>query len=192
MDHPHPSELRVDQDISLYFADLKFAPALFELLQMESTYLRPWLPWFKWSETLADTKKMIWEQHLFNQGGQKISTYISYQQRLVGMIGFIRRDKRHHIGEMGYWVAKNQQGKGIITKCCKTLMQYGFESLELNRIELRIIAGNERSLKVPPRLHFTHEGTLRQAILQGGQYQDVELFSLTKKDFNTKFLFQKV
>lgn len=192
MGHPLPTELPVDKDINLCFAHVKLAPPLFQLFQTETAYLKPWMPWLKFPKSLSETKKMLWEQQLFNQGGQRITTFINYRHALIGMIGFTRIDKKHHLGEMGYWLAEKYQGKGIMTKCCQTFLHYGFELLGLNRIEMRIITGNERSLKLPPRLHFIHEGSLKQAILQGDQYQDLEVFGLVKEDFNTKFLFQKV
>lgn len=189
MDHSLTSELLVDQHTSLCFAHTMLAPALFQLLQEESAYLSTSLPWVKFPSTLTEAQKMTWEQQLFNQGGQRITTYIRYQQALVGMIGFIRIDKKHHLGEMGYWLAEQHQGTGIMTNCCKRLLQYGFEYLELNRIELRINPENKRSMKIPQRLHFTHEGTMRQAILQNDTFQNLELFSLIREEYNTKFLF---
>lgn len=189
MADPAFAPLVVDQNTALHFANTQLAGPLFELFESERYYLAPWLPWLQLPQTLDETKQMIWEQQLFNQGGQRMTTFIAHREQLVGMLGFVRFDKRHHLGELGYWLARKYQGKGLMTNCCKKLLQYSFQELQLNRVELRIPANNPRSLKLAQRLHFTGEGTLRQAFLQDGRYQDVEVFSLIKEEFNTKFLF---
>ena len=56
--------------------------------------------------------------------------------------------------------------------------------MNLNRVEADIIAGNEASMRVLEKLGFQEEGILRQRIYKDGQYHDVHLFALLKKDLD--------
>jgi len=81
---------------------------------------------------------------------------------------------------LGYWIGKEHEGNGIITSSCRRLLQYGFEVLMLNRIEIRCGVENVRSQRVPERLGFTKEGTLRQVENIRGQFIDHYLYSLLR------------
>lgn len=84
---------------------------------------------------------------------------------------------------MGYWLAENCTGKGIITKSCKVIINYAFETLALNRIEIKCGTGNYKSKGIPEKLGFVQEGILHQAEYLNDGYIDLYLYSLLKKDW---------
>jgi ribosomal-protein-serine acetyltransferase len=53
---------------------------------------------------------------------------------------------------VGYWMSADYQGRGIMTDCCKALLNYGFGALGLNRIEIRARTDNVKSRAIPIRL----------------------------------------
>jgi ribosomal-protein-serine acetyltransferase len=65
--------------------------------------------------------------------------------------------------EIGYWLGESFQGKGLMTKACKTLITYAFAELGLNKVEIHCATENIRSCAIPKRLGFTQEGILRDA-----------------------------
>lgn len=50
-------------------------------------------------------------------------------EKLIGSIGFNKFDWKCRKTEIGYWLAKNVSGRGIITKSCKILINYAFNEL---------------------------------------------------------------
>jgi RimJ/RimL family protein N-acetyltransferase len=89
---------------------------------------------------------------LFSQGG-----------KIVGIISFNRIEKHNRCATMGYWLAKSQTGRGIMTAAVKALIAEGFEDLELNRIQARVATSNDPSQAVCERAGFKKEGVLREA-----------------------------
>ena len=103
---------------------------------------------------------------------------------IIGRIGIHKIDNQNKIGEIGYWLIKSAQGKGIITKACKIMIDFGFADLSLNRIEIKCGTENSKSNAIPQKLNFTKEGTIRQGELLNGKFIDLNLFSLLAEDHN--------
>jgi ribosomal-protein-serine acetyltransferase len=101
---------------------------------------------------------------------------------LIGSVGLNTFNLPARSTEIGYWVAKDAQGDGVVTKACRTLIQYVFDDLGLNRIELRCSTVNTRSAAVAERLGFTREGTLRQAEFINEKPHDFYVYGLLAED----------
>src|SRR5699024_12679638 len=101
----------------------------------------------------------------------------------AGVISFNRLDFYNHIGIIGYWLGDRFQNKGIMTKSVAAFTTYGFSELNLNRIEIRVATKNKASISIPQRLHFTKEGTIRQAEKLYDRYVDHVLFSMLSEEW---------
>lgn len=77
-----------------------------------------------------------------------------------GLISFNNIEKRNRCATIGYWLAKSQTGRGIMTAAVKALIAVGFEHLELNRIQARVATGNRQSQAVCERAGLKTEGVL--------------------------------
>ena len=108
---------------------------------------------------------------------------IWYNMEFSGLIGFKDTDWANNKTELGYWLAEKMQGKGIITRCSSALVKYAFKKLGMNRIQIKVAKGNEKSEAIPARLGFQLEGIERQGELLNGKYHDLEVFSLLKTDY---------
>lgn len=153
--------LRVDEGLELRLFELRHAPALLEIVEQNKTHLARWMPWAAHT-SLENQRAFITsglQQFAKNDGFQ---TGIYYQGALVGACGlhYLRWDTRRT--EIGYWLAEEAQGKGVMTRVCGFLCTYAFDELGLNRVEIRCASQNFRSRAVPERLGFKEEGTLRQ------------------------------
>lgn len=62
---------------------------------------------------------------------------IRYNGQLVGMIALHYIDQKNKASSIGYFLAEEAQGKGIITKSVQALINYLFEVLDLHRIEIQ-------------------------------------------------------
>ncbi|HEY7535050.1 MAG TPA: GNAT family N-acetyltransferase [Thermodesulfobacteriota bacterium] len=153
---------------------------LFALTDQNREYLREWIPWLDDSRSLADTKEFIktsLEQFANNNGFQ---IGVRVQGILVGVIGYHKIDWINRAMSIGYWLGASFQGKGLITKACRILVDYGFNQLKLNRVEIRCAAENRRSRAIPERLGFKEEGVIRQAQWLYDHYVDHVVYGMLK------------
>jgi RimJ/RimL family protein N-acetyltransferase len=86
--------------------------------------------------------------------------------RVLGAIG-LSVDARDWSGELGYWVAPEARRRRVATRGGRLLLRYGFDVLELGYVLLWAAAANAGSNGVARALGFTHEGSCRQAMLDG-------------------------
>ena len=89
--------------------------------------------------------------------------------------------------ELGYFIAENETGKGLISKFTSEVVTYCFDILQMNKIFLRIAPDNIRSQKVATHNGFKKEGLLREEY-KGFQdkLEDVMYFGLLKADYLNK------
>jgi ribosomal-protein-serine acetyltransferase len=73
---------------------------------------------------------------------------LSFCGEIAGQASFNTIEKHNHCATMGYWLAKSQTGRGLMTAAVKALIADGFEHLELNRIQARVALGNYPSQAV--------------------------------------------
>lgn len=74
-------------------------------------------------------------------------------------------------------------GRGFGTEATALVVRYGFEELNLNRIELGVFEDNPRAIFVYQRVGFVHEGISRQAYFGNGKYRDVHRFAILREDW---------
>lgn len=168
---------------SLCLAD---APALFALIDASRPYLRQWLNWVDGTKSIEDIRSFI--QSGLNQAddGRGPVCCITHDSSLVGICGFKPIDGMNRSAELGYWLAESLVGQGIMSRCVKTLMDYAFRELQINRVELRAAAGNGRSRGVAERLGFTQEGILRDAEWLNDHHVDQVVYSVLKREWDSE------
>jgi ribosomal-protein-serine acetyltransferase len=174
---------RIDDDIELRLLELRHAEALFALVDENRERLRPWFPWLEEAKTPKDSESFIrggLEQFAKNDGFQ---AGIWFGGELAGVVGLHYLDPRARRTEIGYWLGKAYEGKGIMTRTCRFLCAYLFGELALNRVEIRCAVPNRRSRAIPERLGFTQEGILR-AVAQGvSGYEDQVVYGILAREW---------
>lgn len=174
--------IHVDDHIQLELTNESQAILLFNAIDANRRHLSAFLPWVGHMQSVQDLKDyiegckvLIWEQ-------KESSFAILFEQVLVGRIGLHHINRQNKSGAIGYWLTKEAEGKGIILKSCKALINYGFNELGLHRIEIKAAVHNLRSQAVPERLNFRREGVLRQAELVNNEFLDLVLYSLLRPE----------
>lgn len=81
---------------------------------------------------------------------------------LAGVVGLYRVARGS--GEIGYWMAPSSRGRGLLTEAASAVLDWGFDELDLQRIEWRAVVGNTASARIAQKLGFGYEGLLRQAL----------------------------
>ena len=175
---------RVNDRTELRSLQLTDAEELFMLTDANRDYLRVWLPWLDRINAVADTKGFI--EHILesNANNHGLTAAIWYEERIVGLVGYNHRiDNQNRIGYIGYWLAENYQGKGIMTNSCKAIIDYGFTTLNLNRIVIVCATENRASRAIPERLGFIHEGNAREAEWLYDLFVNHEVYALLYRDW---------
>lgn len=178
--------LIVDEDVKLCLPEERHADALFALVDQNRFYLREWMPWLDGNTSPADTKVFIkasLEQYANSNGFQLA---ILFQDQLAGVIGYHRVDWTNGSTSIGYWLAEAFQGRGIMTRACRYLVDYAFRELNLNRVEIRCATGNHKSRAIPERLGFKYEGTVRQAEWLYDHFVDHVVYGMLADGWLTK------
>ncbi|ARS34330.1 GNAT family N-acetyltransferase [Pontibacter actiniarum] len=175
-------QLQVGPDLYLRRATVEDAPDLFQIIDRDRHYLRQWLPFIDFSQQLADTESYL--KFISAPGNRTDLVFvIVHEEEVCGLIGFKDIDNLNKKLEIGYWLAEGRQGHGIMRRACHTLLQYAFEKLHMNRIEIRVGVGNSRSSNIPKKLGFTLEGIKRQGEYLNGRFHDLEVYSLLRGEF---------
>lgn len=113
------------------------------------------------------------------------TTAIVYRNRIAGCIGLHYMDWGNKQTTIGYWLAEEYQGKGIMTNAVRALVNYVFHELALNRVEIRAAERNSKSRAIPERLRFVNEGTARQAEWLYDHYVDLVIYGMVREEWAT-------
>jgi diamine N-acetyltransferase len=102
----------------------------------------------------------------------------------VGITGFWRIDWVGRAATYGLIIGDSKNwGKGYGSETTRWMVDYGFQTLNLNRIQLHVWAGNTAALKAYKKSGFKREGLLRQAMFHDGKYEDFYVMSILQKEF---------
>ena len=174
--------IKIDENIRLELIEEKHTQAIFEVVDKNRNHLKVWLPFAEKMRTIEFTQNFVSGTMQRNKERNEFAFVIIENNFIIGRIGVYKIDNQNKIGEIGYWIAENAQGKGVITKSCKALMDYCFTNLLLNRIEIKCGTENYKSMAIPSRLNFKKEGIIRQGELLYEKSIDLHLYSFLKSD----------
>jgi ribosomal-protein-alanine N-acetyltransferase len=103
-------------------------------------------------------------------------------QSVIGTIGCFWASKKDAIMELGYNLAEPYWGQGIIAEAADALIDFVFREYPVERIQARVLQGNDASARVAQKLGMSFEGTLRSFLIVRGQRVDVGYYSLLRPE----------
>jgi ribosomal-protein-alanine N-acetyltransferase len=103
-------------------------------------------------------------------------------RRPVGALGCFWASQPNRTMELGYWIAEPFWGQGLVAEACRAVLEYAFAAGEPERMQARVIVGNDPSRRVLEKLGFRYEGTLRSFLFRRGNFEDVMYFSLLRSE----------
>ena len=108
---------------------------------------------------------------------------ITVDGKVIGSIGVFRQGNIHQqTAELGYYIAEEYWGKGIMTEAVKQICEYVFSKSDIIRIYAEPFAYNAASCRVLEKAGFQYEGTLRNNAVKNGKVIDMKMYSLLKED----------
>ncbi|CAM3653438.1 GNAT family N-acetyltransferase [Parendozoicomonas haliclonae] len=172
---------KVDSELSLIFEHPSLAEAYLALRNDNLEYLKRWIPWAERSDTLDDFEAFI-KRSLHNYAeGKGMSFGIAYQGEIVGNIALQGISEKRRKASLGYWLAEDAQGQGIVSRACCFLIDYAFTQLNLTKIQIEVASDNQASRKVCERLGMKLEGIITQAGNVGDRIEDHAIYGLHRE-----------
>lgn len=173
-------QLNVDAEIVLWEVTLNEVQPIFNTLVRERDYFSEWLPFVEYTNEIADTMEFV--QSIIQGDPNNLTCGIYYKNHFVGLVGLKDTDTVNNKTEIGYWLSEGYQKKGIMTRACKAMIDYAFDVMNLNRVQLKAATENIKSQQVAERLGFKREGIEREGELHSRGYVDLVIFGLLKSE----------
>lgn len=108
---------------------------------------------------------------------------ITVNEKVIGSIGAFRQTNIHSkTAELGYYIAEEYWGKGIMTEAVKQLCSYVFSNSDMIRIYAEPFAYNIGSQRVLEKAGFQYEGTLRRNAVKNGKVLDMKMYALIREE----------
>ncbi len=160
-------EIFSDEDVAKFdwFAPIKDIDAALKFIQ-------------RYKESFEEKEEITW------------GIALKETNKLIGIccLGNFESDSRR--AEIGYDIKKTEWNKGYATESVKAITEYGFNKLNLNRIEAFITPGNDASVKVLKNLGYTQEGIVRERDLIKGKLEDGIIMAILKRDMENFYDFK--
>lgn len=103
---------------------------------------------------------------------------VTIDDKAIGSIGAFRQSNIHQLtAELGYYIAEEYWGKGIMVEAVKQICEYVFSVSDIIRIYAEPFAYNTASCRVLEKSGFQYEGTLRKNAVKNGKVLDMKLYS---------------
>lgn len=173
----------IDDELELGLLNLHHAGEIFRSIDSSREHLRMYLPWVDSTISVSDTREFIEgskKQYAANNG---FDAGIWYKGEFAGVIGFHSINRNIKSISIGYWLNEKYTGKGIMTKACKEFIDYAFNTLDFNRVEIQCAITNLKSRAIPERLGFKQEGIIRDGELLGSSYMDCVIYGILKREW---------
>jgi len=177
-------KIDIDENIHIELIGEHHAQQLYDLIEKNRDELKLRLPWVMSVTSCEDEQNAI--KKMMNDYATKgdLHTPIFYKGKMVGMASLLQRNRlglTH--GDIGYWLDKEYQGLGIITKVCKKMLDIGFNTYNLGKITLHCATTNPKSCNIAKRVGMQHDGTLRAEGKVDGIIEDIMVYSILKSEY---------
>jgi ribosomal-protein-alanine N-acetyltransferase len=125
-----------------------------------------------------------WQHRIFAEG-TGIRWVVTERERnlYIGDVGYSDVKARHKRAEVGFKLARAYWRRGMMTEALTAVLDYGFGSLDLNRIEALVDPRNAASAGLLDKVGFTREGVLREYEYEKGAFIDLIMMSLLRREW---------
>jgi ribosomal-protein-alanine N-acetyltransferase len=153
---------------------------------------------FEYASDKEVTKYVTWEPHKSIEDSINLIkfTHERYEKREGIIWGIVCKENKKVIGtcdispvtkhfraEIAYALSRDYWGKGIMTEAVKEAIKFGFEKMNLNRIQAMCIPENIGSYRVMEKVGMKYEGLIREYMYIKGKFQDLKLYSILKREY---------
>lgn len=146
-------------------------------------HLKQWMEWATHVPSIAETEAL---QHqalndFMARRQFSFNTYIRPSGTFIGTPALYNIDWSVPKLEIGYWLRAGWEGRGLMTEAVRALIDLAFNTLGMERVEIRSDPRNARSTAIPNRLGFALEGVLRnEKRTPLGTLRDTAVYALVR------------
>ncbi|UGS37093.1 GNAT family N-acetyltransferase [Capillimicrobium parvum] len=158
------------------------ADELHAAIEANRDHLSEWLPWAP-RQGRAQTLEFLRTAQRQAAANDGLQLAIVERGRIVGSAGFHTIDWPRRFTSIGYWLARDAQGRGLATRAVRACVVHAFGEWRLERIEIRAAPENARSRAIPERLGFRELGVLRGVERVGDRWVDHVVYELQAADW---------
>jgi RimJ/RimL family protein N-acetyltransferase len=132
-------------------------------------------------ESKAKAKPFIEAQNETPRSNFTFSIRELSSQKFVGLIGLTLSLNQFNMAEFFFQLSPNHWNKGYATEAGKAVVNFGFNNLNIHRIEANVTKGNEASIRVLEKLHFEQDALRRKIIPINNEWHDGYLYSILEE-----------
>ncbi|MGW1432959.1 GNAT family N-acetyltransferase [Streptomyces sp. NPDC002431] len=146
----------------------------------------PWIPFASFATDLASARDLL-RRYAEKQASDIGRLYgIWLDGTLVGGVLFRVFDAASGNCEIGCWLEPAGQGRGLVTRASRKLIDWAVYERGMHRVEWIASAGNTASTAVARRLGMTRDGVLRESYLYRGERHDSEIWAVLAPEWRSR------
>jgi diamine N-acetyltransferase len=168
----------IEEEDLQYLLELRWEQSIMNYLIHEPLSLANQKKWFS-SLSSKDIPFLIWLKSDNNK----------YHR--AGTVGLYNINTRHQRAIWRVRLDPLYQGKGIAYEAVNLVLDYGFNTLNINKIISDSFADNQAIVNLSQKLGFKKEGLLKKHYFHKGEFRDAIQFGLLREDFNKKNIANK-
>ncbi|MCE7981411.1 MAG: N-acetyltransferase [Caldilinea sp. CFX5] len=152
-------------------------------LMSNATVLRYWdAP--PWRERARAERFIARCQEMAQEGsGVRLAIERTADGVFIGWCVLMKWDPTYRSAMIGYCLDEKAWGQGFATEAAGALLQWAFDTLDLNRVQSGADTRNRASERVLEKLGFVREGTLREDCIVNGEVSDTSVYGLLRREW---------
>lgn len=173
--------IAIDDELKISLVHESFASTYSELVSTQTEYLSQWLAWPPYCQSEQDFRMFI--QRVLHEyaDGKSMTCAIIYQDNIVGNCSFNTINHDTKCVEVGYWLSQSQQGKGIMTRVVKKLIDIAFNDYGMEKVQLSAANENLPSRLVAERVGMSLEGIITNHEKVGDRILDHAVYGIHRR-----------
>ena len=137
-----------------------------------------------WSERARAERFITACQHMADEGsGARLVIDRVSDRTFIGWCSLTRWNPDYRSASMGYCLDDAAWGNGYATEAAHAVLQWAFDTLDLNRVQAETDTRNTASARVLEKLGFVREGTLREDCVVNGEVSDSWVYGLIRRQW---------
>ncbi len=156
--------------------------ALLEAVLESAADLARWAEWYTPQYGLANARSWMESQaDLRTAGAEHNYAIIDDDGRFLGGVGINQINVANRFANLGYWVRSSATGRGVAAEAARTLAAWAFAETDLERLEIVVAVGNQRSQRAAEKTGAVREGMLRSRLIFRGRPHDAVMYSIIRR-----------
>lgn len=163
-------------------------PSVLEAALESRAHVAQWMAWLKPDYSADDARTWALDavQSWESDRAYEFQIYDREDGALAGCAGLNAIDRKDQVCNLGYWVRASKLRLGAARQATELLVEFGFEMLDLNRIEIVVAVGNAPSQRVAESVGAAFEGVQGQRLLVGEVSHDARMYALLRRSYTAR------